>query len=318
MRGKVPNRQGVGGRNRDQNIRRLAERQHGVVSRRQLLQAQFHPDVIDRAVGAGRLAPLFRGVYAVGHTAISREGWWMAALLVCGDSAALSHRSAAALWRFAGGPVRPIELIVAGNRGRTQPGLRTHRMRLHPDEAVRFDGLRVTTPARTIADLAPRLDPRALRRLIERAQDLRRFETAAIRTHLSRHPRRPGRRLLRDLIDLHQPDAEGARSHLERLFLKAIRRARLPKPEVNVQIAGAERDFVWPEQRLVVEVDGYAYHSSRAAKQRDHRRDRALTSLGWRPVRFTYEDVTFDPDKVGRETAKLLAPATEPPAARGR
>jgi very-short-patch-repair endonuclease len=243
----------------------------------------------------------------------------MAALLACGDTAALSHRSAAALWGFAGGPVRPIDLIAAGNRGRTQPGLRTHRMRLHPDETVRFDGLRITTPARTIADLAPRLDPQALRRLVERAQDMRRFDPAAIHAHLSRHPRRPGSAFLRDLIALIEPDADGARSHLERLFLRLVRLARLPEPEVNLRIGRATRDFAWPSKRVVVEVDGYAYHSSRKAKRRDHRRDRALTALGWRPLRFTYEEVALQPEAVAKEIGELLAArSTARPAARGR
>jgi very-short-patch-repair endonuclease len=232
----------------------------------------------------------------------------MAALLACGDSAVLSHRSAAGLWSLITGSLRPIELIVPSHRTPAPGQILTHRMRLDPSETVVLDSLRVTTPARTIADMAGRLEPRGLRRLIERAQDLRRFDVTALRAHLSSGPPRPGCRALRDLIALMAPDTDGARSHLERLFLCLVRSAGLPEPDVNVQIAGAERDFVWPEQRLVIEVDGYAYHSSRAAKQRDHRRDRALTSLGWRPVRFTYEDVAIEPDKVGRETATLLAP----------
>jgi very-short-patch-repair endonuclease len=111
---------------------------------------------------------------------------------------------------------------------------------------------------------------------------------------------------LRDLVHLHAKDAAGARTHLERLFARLVRAAALPRPEVNLLVAGAERDFVWPARRLVVEVDGYAYHSSRGAKQRDHRRDRALTALGWRPVRFTYEDVAFEPAGVVQDLKRLL------------
>jgi very-short-patch-repair endonuclease len=242
----------------------------------------------------------------------------MAALLACGDRAALSHRSAAQLWRLTEGPLRPIELIAPGDRGRKHPHLLTHRMRLDPGDVLTRDGLRVTTPARTIADLAPMLAQRPLRLLIERAQDLRRFDPAAIRAHLSRHPARPGSRPLLDLLDLLAPDEDGARSHLERLFLRLVRAARLPPPEVNTRIAGAERDFAWPDRRLVVEVDGHAYHSSRAAKRRDHRRDRALTTLGWRPIRFSYEDIALEPSEVTDELRRLLRAATAPSAARSR
>jgi very-short-patch-repair endonuclease len=301
-------------------LRQLADRQHGVVTRTQLLQANFGVGFIGWAVRAGRLQPLYRGVYAVGHTALRRQGWWMAALLACGEGAALSHRTAAQAWRLTDGSLRPIELTVPCQGGRKRDGLRIHRTRLHPSEVVTLDGLRTTTPARTIADLAARLDRRSLRRLIERAQDLRRFDPAAIQPILERRAGRPGCRLLRDLIDLHQPDVDRARTRLERLFLRLVRSARLPKPQVNVHIAGAERDFAWPAQRLVVEADGYAYHSSRAAMRRDRRRDRELTAAGWRPIRFTYEEVVFEPDAVARELAALLSrPApTAPLAARSR
>jgi very-short-patch-repair endonuclease len=193
-------------------------------------------------------------------------------------------------------------------------------MRLHPSESVTFDGLRVTTPARTIADMAGRLEPRQLRKLVERAQDLGRFDSTAIRAHLSRHPRRPGCASLRDLIALIEPDADGARSHLERLFLRLVRLARLPEPEVNLRIGRATRDFAWPAYRLAVEVDGHSYHSSPSDKRRDHRRDRALTALGWRPLRFTYEEVALQPEAVAKEIGELLweAVPTERPAARGR
>jgi len=103
-----------------------------------------------------------------------------------------------------------------------------------------------------------------------------------------------------------RPDADNARSHLVRLFLSLVRSSGLPRPEVNSLIAGRRRDFAWPEQRVVVETDGHRYHSSRRAKRRDHRRDRRLTALGWRPLRFTYEEVAFEPAGVGSELAALL------------
>jgi very-short-patch-repair endonuclease len=291
---------------RDQVVGGFADRQHGVVSREQLLAAGVGRGAIVRAVEAGRLRPVFRGVYAVGHVALRREGCWMAALLACGESAALSHRTAATVWGLLTGPALPVDVTTATAKGRKHRQITTHRMLLAPFDALVRDNLRVTTPSRTIVDLAATLQGRALRETVERAQDLRRFDPSDIRETLARAQRRPGARRLHDLITLMSPDKDNARSHLERLFLALTRRARLPKPATNHEIAGRRRDFAWPEQRFVVETDGYRYHSSRQAKRRDHRRDRQLTALGWRPVRFTYEEIAFEPGEVAQELVRLL------------
>lgn len=230
----------------------------------------------------------------------------MAALIAGGDGAVLSHTSAAAKWRLLAPPTFPIHVTVTGDRGRNQPRISAHRMRLAPTEVAVVDGLRVTTPARAIVDVAATTSPRALREIVERAQDLRRFRPNAIRECLASRPRRPGVRCLRDLLRLMEPDADGARSYLEQLFSRIIRVAGLPRPEVNVTVRGGRRDFVWPDHRLVVEVDGYRWHSSRAAMRRDRYRDRELTAAGWRAVRFTYEDVAFDAAQVAGELAALL------------
>jgi very-short-patch-repair endonuclease len=291
---------------RDKMVGGLADRQHGVVGREQLLAAGVGRGAIVRALDAGRLRPVFRGVYAVGHVALRREGWWMAALLACGEGSALSHRTAAQAWGLTTGPTLPIDVTTSTDHGRKHRQITTHRMFLAPFDALVRDNLRLTTPSRTIVDLAATLRGRALRDVVERAQDLRRFDPNDIRETLARAPRRRGTRRLHDLITVLAPDKDNARSHLERLFLALTRRARLPKPATNLEIAGRRRDFAWPVERLVVETDGYRYHSSPTAKRRDHRRDRELTALGWRPVRFTYEEVAFEPSMVGEELAQLL------------
>jgi very-short-patch-repair endonuclease len=291
---------------RDRVVGGLADRQHGVVSRAQLLAAGQTPRVIRRAVEAGRLRLVFRGVYAVGHVALRCEGWWMAALLACGQGAALSHRTAAMVWGLQTGPTLPIDVTTSTDHGRRHRQITTHRMLLAPFDALVRDNLRVTSPSRTIVDLAASLEGRALRDTVERAQDLRRFDPDDIRSTLARAPRRPGTRRLHDLITVLAPDKDNARSHLERLFVALTRRARLPKPATNHEIAGRRRDFTWPDQRLVVETDGYRYHSSRQARRRDNRRDRQLTALGWRPVRFTYEEIAFEPGEVAQELVRLL------------
>jgi very-short-patch-repair endonuclease len=297
---------------RDHLVGALADAQHGVVSRKQLLAAGVGRRAITRGTGAGRLRPVFRGVYAVGHLALRREGWWMAALLACGEGAALSHRTAAMVWGLRTGPTLPIDVTTSTDHGRKHRQITTHRMLLAPLDALLRDNLRLTTPSRTIVDLAATLQGRALREAVERAQDLRRFDPNDIRETLARAPRRPGARRLHDLITVMAPDKDNARSHLERLFLALTRKARLPRPVPNHEIAGRCRDFAWPDQCLVVETDGYRYHSSRQAKRRDNRRDRQLTALGWRPVRFTYEEIAFEPAEVAKELVGLLTRGRHP------
>ena len=214
---------------RDRVVGGLADRQHGVVSREQLLAAGQTPRVIRRAVEAGRWRLVFRGVFAVGHLALRREGWWMAALLACGEGAALSHRTAARVWGLMTGPTLPIDVTAATAKGRKHRQITTHRMLLAPLDALLRDNLRLTTPSRTIVDLAATLQGRALRETVERAQDLRRFDPNDIRETLARAPRRPGTRRLHDLITVLAPDEDNARSHLERMFLALARKARLPQ-----------------------------------------------------------------------------------------
>jgi very-short-patch-repair endonuclease len=288
---------------RDWVVGRLADRQHGVVSRVQLIAAGLSHDQIVRALKAGRLRPVFRGVYAVGHGVLSRKGWWQAALLACGAGATLSHGSACQLWNLRQGPTEPITLTVSSGRGRKIDGIVASRRPLAPESTMRIDRLAVTTPARTIVDMATRESPRGMRELVERAQDRGHFHPKAMRTEAA--GARGGRPLL-DLLEVLEPNSDNARSHLERLFLTLVRGARLPRPRVNEPIDGRRRDFVWPGQRLVVETDGYRYHSSPAALRRAKARDRRLVVLGWRPARFTYEDVAFEPDVVAAELADLL------------
>lgn len=291
---------------RDMLAGRIADRQYGVAARAQLLSAGVSRESILGSLEAERLRPMFRGVYAVGHAAVGREAWWQAALLACGAGAVLSHHSAAQLWRLRHGEQFPISVIVPGDRGRKHDRIHARRMALDRSEWMVLDGLRLTTPARTIVDMAGELGPRQMRELVERAQDLRRFDANRIEAVLGRHRRRPGCRPLLHLLPLLKADADGAKSYLERLFLKLVREARLPEPDVNAMIENRERDFVWREQRLVVEVDGYAHHSSRKAMRRDKRRDRVLTAALWRPARFTYEEVAFEPTATADELASLL------------
>jgi very-short-patch-repair endonuclease len=299
MRPEGPNR-------RDWLVGELADRQHGVVARWQLLAAGMSHRAISRSLAAGRLRPLLRGVYAVGHAVVSPDGWRQAALLACREGSVLGHRTACMKWSLRSGDVFPLSVIVPGDRGRKHQRIETRRMKLDRRDWMVFDGLRVTTPARTIVDMAGELNGKEMRLLVERAQDLRRFKARQIEQVLERNPRRSGSRPLLNLIALLKPDQDRAKSYLERLFLKLVRQAGLPRPEVNVKIEGRERDFVWRKERLVIEVDGYAFHSSKRAIARDKKRDRELTAALWRPARFTYEEVAFEPEETAVELRDLL------------
>lgn len=288
----------------DRLVAERGDRQFGVVSREELLAA-LAEEAVDQAVAKLRLRPLFAGVYAVGHTAIRREGWWLAALKACGEGATLGGRSAGQYWRLCRGPLLPIAVYVPGDRGRKKDRIPTRRAVLDRTEVLRRDGLRVTTPSRTIVDLHAARGPRQRRELIEHAQDLGRFDAEAVRGCLALHSRQPGRGPLLDFLELLERREDGTRSHLERLFLPLARRGGMERPLVNERVEGRERDFVWPARRLVVEVDGHAFHSSRAAIRRDKARDRELIAARWLPARFTYEDVAFEPAGVVAELGKI-------------
>ena len=290
----------------DQTLARRGDRQFGVASHDQLVADGVHAQAIFEASDKLRLRPLWRSIYAIGHTALRREGWWYAALLACGEGAVLGDRSAAQFWRLESGPMFPIATFASGDRGRKLSRIDARRTKLVPGETTTVDGIRVTTPARTLIDLCAHRTPQRRRELVERAQDTKSFDAEQVRAGLEAHPRQPGRRALLDFLDLLKPKEDGTRSHLERLFLPLTSRAALPRPLINHKILGRRRDFVWPDLRLVIEVDGYAYHSSRQAIRRDKARDRELLAAHWRPARFMYEEVAFEPDYVVRELRRLV------------
>jgi very-short-patch-repair endonuclease len=254
-----------------------------VISVGQLREAGLSEDAIRGRVGAGRLHRVYRGVYAVGHFGLSVEGQWMAAVLACGDGAALSHRAAAGLWRLLDWSGGAIDVSVPTTSGRARrAGVRLHRRvalgrRL---QGVR-NGIPVTTPAQTLADLRGQVSPSQVRRAIRQA------EVRGLRTGLER-------------------TREPTRSELEDLFLRLCRRRRLPMPAVNVRVGSHEVDFFWRRQRLVVETDGYRYHRGSQAFEDDHARDLALRIQGFDVLRLSYRQVTEDPAKAAAAIAQAL------------
>jgi hypothetical protein len=272
----------------------LASEQWGVVTHGQLLALGFSSSAIQRACATGRLHRRHRGVYAVGHTAIRREGHWLAAVLACGAGAALSHRSAAVLWDLRPSWHRVIE-VTAALRGRVSPhGVRLHgTARLAPSEVTVRSGVPVTTVSRTLADLAAVLGHRDLERTFERAEALQVLDVPSV---IASVQCRPGAPAVRRILDAWEPTA--TRSELEVALLRLIGPAGLPRPEVNARVGEFEVDLLWRKSKLVAEADSIAFHLTRAAMERDRRRDAVLARDGYRVLRFTDRQVRRRPIEV--------------------
>jgi hypothetical protein len=293
----------------DRAIADLARRQHGVVSRKQLLGLGLGRGAIGHRVAVGRLHPVHAGAYAVGHPLTSRHGRWMAAVLVAGEGAVLSHRCAAALWGI--GPGSPGLAEVTSPRRGSRRGMTLHWSRLAADEVTRVDGIPVTSVARTLLELAGVLRPRALERALDEAERLRLGGPLSLVDVVARHPGRRGVAVARALLAAGRVGVDVTRSELEERFLCFLDRAGLPRPRLNVVLGVGGRAFevdcAWPARRLVVELDGHATHSTRAAYERDRARDRVLQAAGWRVVRVTWRQLHGDPDRVAADLAALLA-----------
>jgi very-short-patch-repair endonuclease/predicted transcriptional regulator of viral defense system len=296
----------------ERGLARLASGQHGVVARRQLLRLGFGSGAIAARLRSGRLSRVHSGVYLVGHVARARLATEMAAVLACGTGAAISHASAARMWGIgkANAPRVPVHVTVASDWAPARAGIAVHRCRsLGPVDLRRLDGVPLTSPARTIIDLAAS----------SRASELERAVAAALRLHgvgaeqlaeqARRHRGRPGVPRLTALLSS-SPYPAFTRSRAERRLLALLRRSGCPDPDANQRIAGFEVDLVWREPRLVVEFDGYEYHSDRAAFERDRRRDAELQARGFRVIRVTWRQLVDAPDAVlGRIARTLAGPA---------
>jgi very-short-patch-repair endonuclease len=234
-------------------------------------------------------------------------GRWMAAVLACGPDAALSHRSAAALWGLAQASGARVDVTTPRRSGSLRPGIRLHRVRkMHPQDLAVRDGIPVTSVARTLLDLAEIVDPGGLGRMLEEAERRRLLDLRAVEQACARgHGRRGLKPLLAHLRTL-RPAPE-KRSDLERRFLALCRELALPPPDVNARVQGFEVDAVWSHRRVVVELDGYAFHHTRGAFERDRARDATLQLAGYRVLRLTARRLAEEPETVAETVRGLLA-----------
>ncbi len=240
------------------------------------------------------MVSVFPGVFALGHRRIDRRGWWMAAVLVCGPGAVLSHGSAAQLWGLRGrrGPIE----VMRRSGGARHSGVRLHQTRLlDPAEVTEEAGIPVTSIERTILDLAARLDDRQLERVLVAADRSSRLSWTTLARLLERRRGRKGTGRLLRIVGEVDPVAIEARSGPEVDFLALCRREMLPAPAVNVLIAGHLVDFLWAGERVIVEVDSYAYHGDRSAFERDHETDLDLIAAGYDVHHITDRMLSRDP-----------------------
>ena len=288
----------------DVAVSELARRQHGVVALEQLVALGLSARAVQQRAARGRLHRLHRGVYAVGHTALAREGRWLAAVLACGEGAALSHRSGGALHSLR--QSSHVRIEVTAPRGRKGPSaVDVHRSRnLPPHHVTTVDGIPVTTPARTLVDLADVLSPQALARAVHEAEVLRLLDVDAVHEALEG---RRGARLLRPLLAT--PEAP-SREEFVRRFAALCRRERLPLPSFNAYVELPDRltevDAIWREQRVIAELDGAAVHLTRRAFEADRAKDLALAAEGYLVVRITWRRLIREPRAVACGLRRIL------------
>ncbi len=234
----------------------------------------------------------------------------MGAVLACGDDAVLSHSSAAALWRIGGERRSEIELSLPSSSHREVPGLRIHRRpSIDPErDLTREYGIPVTTPVQTLVDMALRLDRAGVERMINEADKYNLAHPPGLRRALDARSGEPGAAKLRFILD--RRTFRLTKEELERRFLPLAREAGLPVPLTGRWVNEFEVDFYWPELGLVVETDGLRYHRTPAEQARDRLRDQAHTAAGLTPLRFTHEQVCYEPEHVLavlRATGQMLA-----------
>jgi very-short-patch-repair endonuclease len=284
----------------------LAKRQHGVVSIRQLTgPLGYSRSAVYRAVDTGRLHRLYPGVFAVGHTNLTLHAHCLAAVLACGPNALLSHVSAAWLWDLTKTSPLPASVSTPLHR-RRRPGIRLHEARsLAAEDRALRDGIPVTAWPRTLLDLAATIRFEWLEKMVERSEDLELFDLRPVEDLLERTLGHPGHGRLRKAIALYKPSSF-TRSTLEKQFLELCLESGLPQPRTNFVAHGFELDCYWPEFRFAVELDVFETHGTRAAFERDRKRQEDLLLSGIAMTRVTGPRLEREPREVMRRLARLL------------
>lgn len=275
---------------------RLAREQHGRVAWRQLVDAGIDRHLIHRWLEDGRLRAVHRGVYAVGHTAPSVHGHYMAAVLAGGDGAVLSHRAAGHLLKLLRG-TPPPEITVPTTAHRRRPGIVIHRVRaLHPRDLCFVDGIPITIVPRILLDLASALQPADLSRACHEAWVHHRVTPEFMEACIARNPGKPGAALLR-----HAFGSDVTLSTLEDAFIELVEAHGLPLPRTNIDVGGDKVDCHWPQYGVTIELHSYRFHATRHAFERDMTRRRHSNH-----VAYSYGDVVERGARTVAELRELL------------
>lgn len=290
----------------------LAGRQLSVVRTRQLYDAGLDRGAIAHRLASGSLHRRHRGVYLVGSPILPPGAAELAALFACGDEALISHRSAVALWDCLPWRAGPVDVTVVAMNRRQRAGINLYRVEQldRRDRRLRH-GIAVTAPARSLIDFAADAEDDELEAALSEARALRLIRDGELEAALERAGNRRGVARMRRLRG-REDDHGYTRSRAERLMRKLAREAGLPQPLCNARLHGYRVDFVWLEQRLIIEVDGYQFHGHRSAFERDRRKDQVLTAAGYRVVHVTWLQLLHEPVRVAAVLASALTVGRAP------
>jgi hypothetical protein len=279
------------GRPRLAAVAALATEQGGPVSHAQLLKLGFGEGAIRHWLASGRLHCYLRGVYLLGHEAITSKGRLVAALLACGENAVVSHLSAAWCWGFVKRRPKHVDITVPGRSRKGQEGIELHLVRsLDERDVTQIKGVPITTPERTLLDIAEVLPRHQLRLAIDEADRKNRFHSEKVYELLERSPGRRGQKPLRFLLGNFETEPL-LRSEIELLFNELCEEYDLEKPITNTKVNGHEVDAYWPRHNLIVEVDSRKHHLNGRAFEEDRRRDADHLVAGSRVMRVTYRQL---------------------------
>jgi very-short-patch-repair endonuclease len=295
----------------DLEIASLAQGQHGVLSRRQLIRLGLGKDAVQHRLASGRLHPVHAGVYSIGPAQLlSLSGLWMAAVLASGPEVLLSHQTAAALWglrSYSGGVIH----VTVPHKSTSTKRIRRHFSVVPEDERAVHEGIPCTSVHRTIFDLAASVDGDAIVAMVKEAEYLNHWDRLSLPDFLEHYPGKRGSRRVRAALNRLEEEPSGrTRSKLEKRFAPFLRRHHLPLPRFNDWILlGPKRfqvDCHWPDLRQIVELDGWQGHSSRSAFQDDRARDRALHAARFSVVHLTWNQLDVEPEEVASDLRQLL------------
>ena len=291
----------------EERISAAAARQHGVVTRAQLVELGLSVAAVGRRLRAGRLRALHQGVYLLGPIQTRRTAE-MAAVLAGGATGRLSHLSAARVWTMlTSESAAPFHVSVEGSGRGSRPGLIFHRLaNLSNDERAIVDGIPITSPARTLVDIAGLLGSRDLELALAVAEREGLVTASELNALPDRYPRRPGMAVLRARLGTAAGPAF-TRSEAERRCLDLLRRAGLPRPHANVALGPYELDLFWPDEMLAIEIDGRAYHASSVRFEGDRRKDGWLRARGVEVIRLTWRQITRHEISTAVQVGQALA-----------